>query len=188
MHRHVYPVGTAIVDGVTGPAAERDTGYQRVVCGVDHRVGISVFVRNKNTLNSWGVGQTVGVLNVPDPRQRFERRLIDDRDLMIPGDGRKDSVQFGHREDAMDAMKSLKIGDHLAFSGIENNQLVCIHMRDKEAAIGNVQDSDNQTGRRGREGEHRRQCAGHRAFPRVSKKEKRRRGPPKNWLQGRRSQ
>jgi len=72
-------------------------------------------------------------------RDSFQCGLIDHRDLMIAGDGGKNLPQFRNCEHAVHTTKTIQIGDDSTVFGIEDHQLIGVHVRDIQAAGRNIE-------------------------------------------------
>jgi hypothetical protein len=93
-----------------------------------------VLVRDEEPAGSGRVGQTVWVRDRAHFREGLERLDIDDGHLVIARDRREDAPYLRHCPDSVNAGEAVQVGHDLSRPGVEDDELVGVHVGDVEPA------------------------------------------------------
>ncbi len=138
VNRDQNVAGTRIVDRVAGTASEWDAGHERVRFRVNYRIHVAVFIGYEDTLGARCVSNAVWVINGAYAGERLQCFHIHSSYFVLSRHRCIDPAQFRNRPHSVYMRKAIEVCHDFSFLGIEDNELVGIHVSDVKPSSGGV--------------------------------------------------
>ena len=123
-----------VIVRIAGLAADVDGRHHLIGRGVDDELTAAGFIGDEDLLDGGDVVEPVGEVNLPGVCDDPQALGIDDCNVMTPGSGHKEAIQFRHGQHAGRRLDAIDGPHHLLGGGVEHHDLIGAHVGEVEPA------------------------------------------------------